>query len=292
MIRNHSVAVIGGDMRQFAIYERLLLQNNDVVLCAFEKSGFLGRHTSQPICRDALYGADIVILPLPAFIQGKLNAPFSDENVTFDTLFRIIPKSAKVFGGKIDKSCVEAAEKSGFVINDYMKREDFAVMNAVPTAEGALAVSIENTDGTIMGSRVLICGYGRIGKILSRRFHLLGADVTVSARKPEDLSWIAAYSMKPIKTDELFYTELDFDIIVNTVPYMIFNKKLISHVKNGCVMIDLASLPGGIDLDAANSMGIKAVRALSLPGKTAPAAAGRIILSTIENMLYETEMSK
>ncbi|MBQ4248888.1 MAG: dipicolinate synthase subunit DpsA [Clostridia bacterium] len=292
MIRNHSVAVVGGDMRQFAEYERLLMQNNDVVLCAFEKCSFPGRFTSQPICRDALYGSDIVILPLPAFVGGRLNAPYSDESVSFDALFRVIPKGATVFGGKFDNASAEAAEKSGFILNDYMKREEFAVMNAVPTAEGALALAIEHTGGTIMGSRVLICGYGRIGKILSERFRLLGADVFVSARRPEALSWISAFGMKPLKTGELYYTELDFDIIVNTVPHMIIDRRLISRVKNGCVIIDLASLPGGVDLDAAKEMGIKALRALSLPGKTAPSAAGRIILSTIENMLDETEMSK
>ncbi|MBR2741979.1 MAG: dipicolinate synthase subunit DpsA [Clostridia bacterium] len=290
MIRNKSAAVVGGDMRQFSVYEQLLSQNNDTVLCAFEKCPLLGRHVSFPVCRDALYPADIVILPLPAFINGALNAPFSDEIISPEALLRVIPKSARLFGGRLGDDFIKTAEVRGFTVYDYISREEFAVMNAVPTAEGALAAAIANTDITIAGSRILVCGYGRIGKALSRRLHLLGARVSVSARKPEDLSWIAANGMKALKTGELYYCELDFDIIINTVPHMIFDKKLISHVKNGCVMIDLASVPGGIDLAAANSMGIKAIHALSLPGKTAPASAGRIILSTIENMLDETEM--
>lgn len=289
MLRNKSVAVVGGDMRQFAIYEQLLSQNNNTALCAFEKYEIPGRDISYPLCADTLYGADIVILPLPAFAAGKLNAYFSDESITEDALLRMIPKGAKVFGGKLSKSFMDAAKDNGIYVCDYMQREEFAVLNAVPTAEGAIALAIEHTGGMICKSRILICGFGRIGKILSQRLLSLGAHVSVSARKPHDLAWIFAYGMNPLKTGELLHDAFDYDIIINTIPDMIFDKKMLSRVKNGCVIIDLASLPGGVDLESAEDMGLTAFRALSLPGKTAPAAAGRIILSTIENILDEME---
>lgn len=290
MLRNKSVAVAGGDMRQFAIYEQLLSQNNNTALCAFEKYESLGRYTPYPLCADTLYGADIVILPLPAFTGGKLNTMFSDESVTEESLVHMIPKNAKVFGGKLSKSFTEAAKDCGIYVCDYMQREEFAVLNAVPTAEGAIALAIEHTSGMICHSRILVCGFGRIGKILSQRLLSMGAQVCVSARKPHDLAWISAYGMTPLKTGELLHDGFDYDIIINTIPEMIFDKKMLSHVKNGCVIIDLASLPGGVDIDSAKDMGLSAFRALSLPGKVAPAAAGRIILSTIENILDELEV--
>ena len=53
------------------------------------------------------------------------------------------------------------------------------------------------------------------------------------------------------------------------------------------MLIDLASKPGGVDFSAAKELGIHAVQALSLPGKTAPRAAAEIIKNTIYNMMEE-----
>ena len=47
------------------------------------------------------------------------------------------------------------------------------------------------------------------------------------------------------------------------------------------LLIDLSSVPGGIDFGAAKDIGIKAVWALSLPGKYAPETAGSIICDTL-----------
>ena len=45
---------------------------------------------------------------------------------------------------------------------------------------------MEATDRTLHGSRCLIIGYGRIGRLLADRLLSLGAEVTVSARKYGD----------------------------------------------------------------------------------------------------------
>ena len=44
-----------------------------------------------------------------------------------------------------------------------------------------------------VGSRVLVIGYGRVGRLLAHRLKGLGARVTVSARSFRDLAWIEAY---------------------------------------------------------------------------------------------------
>ena len=53
------------------------------------------------------------------------------------------------------------------------------------------------------------------------------------------------------------------------------------------ILIDLASLPGGIDAAAAEKLGLRMIRALSLPGKVAPKSAGEIIKETVYNMMEE-----
>ena len=54
------------------------------------------------------------------------------------------------------------------------------------------------------------------------------------------------------------------------------------------LIIDLASVPGGVDFAAAKDKGIEAVWALSLPGKYAPESAGAIIADVLDE-LFESE---
>ena len=53
------------------------------------------------------------------------------------------------------------------------------------------------------------------------------------------------------------------------------------------MIIDLASMPGGVDFEAAHKLKLDAVRALSLPGKCAPKTAGKIIETTVFNIIEE-----
>ncbi len=55
----------------------------------------------------------------------------------------------------------------------------------------------------------------------------------------------------------------------------------------GALVIDLASLPGGTDFDAAEALGIRAEHALALPGKCAPDTAGALIAQTVLTILQE-----
>ena len=78
-----------------------------------------------------------------------------------------------------------------------------------------------------------------------------------------------------------------YDLVVNTVPARVLSEKELRDLKPGCLVIDLASKPGGVDFEAATRLGVRAIWALSLPGKVAPVSAGRAIKNTIYNMLSE-----
>ena len=114
----------------------------------------------------------------------------------------------------------------------------------------------------------------------------IGAKVTVSARKPEDLAWINLLGYESILTSELAARD-NFDIIFNTIPELIFDAQALAKTAQQSIIIDLASLPGGVDFEAAERLKIKAIRALALPGKVAPKASGEIIKNTIYNMIEE-----
>lgn len=158
---------------------------------------------------------------------------------------------------------------------------------AIPTAEGAVQIAMEELATTIFGLNILVIGYGRISKVLSRLLKSMGANVTVSARKFSDLAWIEANGYQPAHTNDLSGAIEKSQLIINTVPASILNEDLLSKVQKGCLLIDLASKPGGIDFSTANRLGLKTIWALSLPGKVAPITAGKIIFDTMQNI--ETE---
>jgi dipicolinate synthase subunit A len=143
---------------------------------------------------------------------------------------------------------------------------------------------------TLHGSRCLIIGFGRIGKVLAKGLAGLGARVTVSARKAEDFAWIAASGYAKTDTRRLGDCLPQYDVVFNTVPSMILGKPLLELLKPGCLCVDLASKPGGIDFAAAAGLGVNCIWALSLPGKVAPHTSGDIIRDTLYGILDERGM--
>lgn len=159
--------------------------------------------------------------------------------------------------------------------------------NALPTAEGAIQLAMEHLPITIHGARVLIIGFGRVGRITAQRFAALGARVTVAARKYEQLAWAQAMGFGGQQLEHLVGWLCGYDLVVNTVPALVLGRGELEDLKPDCLILDLASKPGGVDLSAAGDLGLTVVWALSLPGKVAPVTAGAAIKSTIYNMLRE-----
>ena len=175
----------------------------------------------------------------------------------------------------------------GLTLLDYYDREELQIANAVPTAEGAIQLAMEATDRTIHESSCLVIGYGRIGRLLAGRLRALGARTAVSARRYSDLAWIRAENFQCLRTDALAGALGQFDLILNTVPALILDAGLLGETKETCVILDLASAPGGVDLAAAQRLGRRAIAAPGLPGRTAPRTAAAAIRDSIYHILEE-----
>ena len=234
---------------------------------------------------SALENADCVLLPLPLFGNGELNMPLSEKKVTMSDILRRIKPSVPILGGKIPSSTADMAKLHGFTLIDYLEREELAVANAVPTAEGACALAMEELPITLSDAKALVVGFGRCGEILAHRLAALGCDVTVSARKYSDFAWIEAYGYKHIPTSDIASYGGSFDVVFNTVPALVLDETALRSLRRDCLVIDLASKPGGVDLAEAERLNIKAIHALGLPGKTAPVTAGEIIAESIIDTL-------
>ncbi|NLY43612.1 MAG: dipicolinate synthase subunit DpsA [Clostridiaceae bacterium] len=281
-------ALIGGDMRQVKMANSLLKDGYAVKVFGFNNIELGDNITQASSVQEAIEQANVIVAPLPCSLDNEtINAPFCNEKIYINDLFKQMTKNQLFVGGKISDKILKLSKVYNIYTVDYFEREELMVLNAIPTAEGAIQIAMEELPITLHNSNCLVLGFGRIGKILSKMLAGIGANVTVEARKYEDLAWIKSYGYNGIHLNDLRNYISQFDVIFNTVPSVILNMELLSNIKKDCLVIDLASKPGGVDFDMARDLGIKTIWALSLPGKVAPNTAGEIIKDTILNIIDE-----
>ena len=287
---NKTFTIIGGDLRIIKLAKILAEDNNIVYIYGLEKVEELRDIKNITYCeklQDAVKQSEIIIGPIPFSSDGiNINTPFSNEKISIRELMHNI--NAKILiAGNILPEVYDLANDEYIEIIDIMKREELAVLNTIATAEGAIEIAITNTNKIIHGSQILILGFGRIGKVLARKLAGLSAKVTCAARKDEDLAWIRAYGHMETNINTLDQNLEKYDIIINTVPHTILTEERLKYVKQDCLLIDLASNPGGIDKKVAKERNLKLVWALALPGKVAPTTTAEFLKDTVFNVLKE-----
>ena len=224
---------------------------------------------------------------MPVTVDDKaVHAPFSRSRITLEQVLNTVSPAQYVFGGQFSPLLTKQFEERGVSVTDYLLREDLAIYNAVPTAEGAVQLAMEELPITISSARCLITGYGHVGRTLSRLLVAFGARVTVSARRFSDLAWAHNQNCGTLPLSRLEEAEA-FDVIFNTVPARIFTEPILRRLSPQTLLIDLASKPGGVDWSAAANLQLKTIWALSLPGRVAPKTAGHILRNTVFNALQE-----
>lgn len=230
--------------------------------------------------------ADVLILPIFQSDKNEIDCR-SHGTVTFASLLPFLKKNAMVVGGRMSQGQREYFTSNGFEVKDYFNRDELVIKNCIPTAEGALQIALQELNRTVYKSRVLIIGFGRVGKACGRLFKAVGGDVVCTARKYSALAEGENMGLESFHLKELCAHIDSFDVIINTVPAMILDEQMLKNVGKDTLVIDLASKPGGVDFESALKMHKKVVHALSLPGRTAPETSGKIIADTIMNMLTE-----
>lgn len=278
-------AIIGGDKRQLYCARSLADDGFEVILGGFDKVlSMRGVRLMNPI--EAAQNAEVIILPLPSVDNdGYVPAVFSEKKIMLSELAPFL-SGKRVFTAMKDKVLSVSPILNPSLLSDYYAREDFVLSNAYVTAEGAVKIAMEKYEGTLNGAKILVCGFGRIGKALTRILGAFSPKLTVSARKSEDLAAIRMLGAKAVKTAEL-YGEKDFDVIFSTVPALVFRPELLAKIAGNALLIDLASSPGSVDFEAAKRLNIDCIHALSLPGKSSPKTAGEIIKDTVYTILEE-----
>jgi len=286
-------AVMGGDMRQAKLAELLHADGHEVRAFALDKLRLADGIEEAPTARAAASGAEVVVLPLPLQSRdGMLSSPLSAGVHTAHEILSALSGEQTILVGRADATAEELFASYGLTYTDYFEREELAVLNAVAAAEGAVGLIMQETAVTLWNAKILVLGFGRIGKLLCHRLRALGADVAATARTPSDLAWIRAYGYTAVPTSEIDGTLDEYAAIVSTIPARIMNESRLREVSADCLCLDLASKPGGLDFTAASKLGVRAMWALGLPGEVAPTTSGAIIRDTIYNILQEKGVMK
>jgi dipicolinate synthase subunit A len=272
----------GADRRQLYAAARLSLFA-DVYL--YKTDGCLDGLNRVESLDEIPRPADMLVLPVPC--GSGISIPCSQGTLSCSDFVGCLKRNAIVTGGKMPVAMIEYFHSRGFDTADYFRREELAVKNAVPTAEGTLSLAMRELDVTVNGCRTLICGWGRVAKACAKLFSAAGARVCITARSPAALAESESFGFESFDISQIFARAGGFRLIINTVPAMALTRETICETRKDCLIIDLASKPGGTDFDACAELSRRAIHALSLPGKCAPVTAGEIIADTVLNIYHE-----
>lgn len=237
-----------------------------------------GHSPALQFCTSALQENGFAVLPEPGMEATHLLLPvpsFTPEGCivgggNLRTLLTLLPKDIVVIGGNLD--CPELVD---YRTVDLLQDADYLALNANITAHCAIKVALNKMQTILDGCRVLVIGWGRIGKCLAQLLRQMGAEVTVCARKESDRSMLRALGYE---TADFGAVNLqNYRIIYNTVPSMVF-----PDCPKGALKIDLASKLGlgGDDV----------IWARGLPGKEAPESSGALIARSVIPILREESL--
>lgn len=267
--------VLGGDARQVAVIRALTGAG-----CAVYAAGLCGAAGlpegvrlcgSLAACLRAAgeTGAPemlTLLLPLPVSRDGETvhcpleptaHIPLSDIADVLDS----VPET-RLLGGCLPADFrAELARRLGadgagraWWITTRWKRFRFQTPASPPRR--AVMTAMELTDTALLGSRMAVIGYGRIGQFLARLLLAMGVSVTVCARRAESLAfargdgWRDAPAAVGRQAAGLSALAHGYDVIFNTVPAPVLGRRLLEETDPRTLILDLASAPGGVDPEA------------------------------------------
>lgn len=282
----YQVTVIGGDARQIEVARALSALYKKVSVYGHPPQNLPDTVELVSDLAQAVSDSKIIVLPISGMNdRGLVRRYQADESIDFGGYFqRLTPKTLLVTGQLPSKWLQIAAEMRVDVLQ-YAEDDEIAILNSIPTAEGAVQIAMEELPTTIHGSTVVVIGFGRVGTTTARVFKSLGARVIVSARRGALLARAIELGLDTVYQRDLVTVLPSADIIINTVPAQVLGEEELAKVRPEALIIDLASPPGGTDFEEAKRLKLKAILTPGLPGKVAPKTAGKILASAIPKLI-------
>jgi dipicolinate synthase subunit A len=277
------IGLLGGDQRE------------EILISLLEEKGYKVNVLKTLPCKNkdiqcftemekVVKDCSLVVAPMSSTDEdGYLKHTFVEDEVKLDSNFAEMLDQDTLFMIGIARPVVKdilLEERIRYI--EMAKLKDIAILNAIPTAEGAIKEAIDKTDYTLFNSKILIAGLGKVGLTLAWRLKALGAETYAVTRDKGVIARGRDLGLRMVSYDNLANFLPEMNILFNTVPALIFDESYISLMKKSATIIDLASSPGGTDFSAAEKRGINAFQSLGLPGKVAPKTSAEIMAEVIE----------
>src|SRR5690625_1600980 len=288
MLLNKQIAVVGGDARSIYMIEQLASKNATIYAIGFANIDFNSRYVTKCTIDNVLFiSLDALILPVHGMDETfTVDQYFPTGEIKLSKkMFENLPQHSVIFTGTAKeplKKLCQTVQRELIVLYEL---EQVAILNALPTAEATLQLAMQHTRRIIHGQNVMLTGFGRVAKATARLFQAVRASVHIVARSETDLAAGKTQGLQAISLKQMNNLIPSMNIFINTIPQLIFSADHINDMSQQALIIDVASNPGGTDFSAAQILGIKAIHALGLPGKTAPITAGEIITEPVINRL-------
>lgn len=183
-----------------------------------------------------------------------------------------------VAAGIVDAQWARAA---GIRAVGYRDHPVFAWANAVPTAEGALHWALAARPAVLLGMRVAVAGYGRVGQVLAERLRAVGARVLVLSEDPVERARAHAFGFESAPLASAAGPAV---LLFNTIPVPVFDAGTVAALDPEAVL-DLASHPGGFAPEARALLGARLERRPGLPADIAPETAAAVVVDTLSILL-------
>ena len=280
----YAFSIIGGDTRLCWLAQYLAQAGHIVKIYGHEENDFVYEVPVVHCCdlETVLDGSHACILGMPSMQDNDtVSAPYSRKKISYSKIIDYMSPTQILFGGILP----QATDK--IRIFDYAKDESLLLYNAIPTAEGALQLLMENTPYVIHGSKIAVVGFGRIGQKTANLLVNMGAIVDIYTRNPESQTKAEVYGCHAKPIAAIVNTITSYHAVINTVPSPIFTSDILSKADKNTVFMELASAPGGFDLSTVKNKNLIYILANGLPGKVAPQSAAKYIQKTILKRMEE-----
>lgn len=283
------LSFIGGDLRQYYMVQQLLSKGFLIAVYGLPLNDLTEHVYHATSLKEAMNFSNTIITPIPFSRDQK--TIFSNDtecDLSIENFLSELNSFHQVFGGSFSKGIRDELKMRNVPFYDFMQMESVSIANAIATAEGSIVEAITRSPINLHGSECLVLGFGRCAKILADKLKGLNASVTIGARNEEALAYADAYGYHALPISMLSKGLDNFQFIFNSIPSMILDESLLSHVKKDVTIIDIASSPGGTNFDYCKQMKINASLCLGLPGKYAAKTSAEILNSAILNIIGDT----
>lgn len=220
---------------------------------------------------------DILVLPLLGIDRFMFIKDTSINLLDFVAKFKL----KRIICGMKNEHLIDLCHKECIELISYLDFPSYTWINSKLSAEGLLKKILNDTNDSIIENKILILGYGYMGKALYKYFSPLVNNISIYAKDYHDIKQLFCDGINISKLDDL----ANYDIIINTINYPIIDRDKLSTIKNDTKLYDVSSYPYGFDLDACLDMNYHVDIVAKIPALYMPKTAALYIYRTISNYL-------